>query len=529
MTITPTSRIILLKNPIEIDYMNELTFTSLENQYNYFYNLPKLECENATYQRKDEVVRFPTGGNNSEGVTYEDLLEYNYCMYQNSAFDDKWFYAFVKNVTFDNPGMSYIELETDVYQTWLFDLTFKNSYVEREHVNNDTVGLHTVPEGLELGEFIVNSHLSDNYNNDLTIVMGATLTPGEFLPLTGGIYGGIYSGIKYYRYDSVDTLNTYLNQYQDGRSDAVIDLFLAPKWLCGGNTTNIPIANSNSPSTQDLGISKITSLNGYTPKNKKLLTSPFCYIIVSNSTGQANTLRQEVWNTNNNSEMVLRMYGTLTPGCSIRAVPINYNGTEFNYDESITLGKFPQLNWATDQYTNWLTQQGVSIGAIRLNAEQAGVANGVANIIGGTLLGSRGDTTGGTMVGSGINGIYSTMQESYRRQLVPNTIEGNINSGDVTTGIGANRFHCYKMSIKQEYAKIIDDYMSAYGYKVNSYKIPNMTGRRNWNYVKTIGCNIEGTIPQNDMQKIKQIFNNGVTLWHNPNTFLDYSQDNSII
>ena len=153
MLIVPTSRIILLKNPIEIDYENELTFASRQAQYDYFYNLPKLECENATYQRKDEVVRFPTNGNTN--ITFEDLLEYNYCMYQNNAFDNKWFYAFVKKVTFDNPGMSYVELETDVFQTWYFDITFKNSFIERENVNNDSVGIHNIFEGLESGGYII--------------------------------------------------------------------------------------------------------------------------------------------------------------------------------------------------------------------------------------------------------------------------------------------------------------------------------------------------------------------------------------
>ena len=85
------------------------------------------------------------------------------------------------------------------------------------------------------------------------------------------------------------------------------------------------------------------------------------------------------------------------------------------------------------------------------------------------------------------------------------------------------------MSITEEYAKIIDKYFSMYGYKVNDVKTPNITGRTNWNYVKTIGCNIVGDVPQDDMQKIKDIFNNGVTLWHNPNTFLDYSQSNNIV
>ena len=153
MLIVPSSRIILLKNPIEIDYANELTFASKEAQYNYFYNLPKLECEKATYQRKDEVVRFPTDPY-LEGTTYDDLIEYNYCMYQNDKWGNKWFYAFIKKVTFDNPGMSYIELETDVWQSWCFDITFKNSFIEREHVNDDSIGLHTIPENLETGDYI---------------------------------------------------------------------------------------------------------------------------------------------------------------------------------------------------------------------------------------------------------------------------------------------------------------------------------------------------------------------------------------
>ena len=82
------------------------------------------------------------------------------------------------------------------------------------------------------------------------------------------------------------------------------------------------------------------------------------------------------------------------------------------------------------------------------------------------------------------------------------------------------------MRAKTEYLKIIDDYFSMYGYKVNSVKIPNITGRTNWNYVKTINANILGDIPQEDIQELKNMFDNGVTFWHNPNTFLDYSQNN---
>ena len=85
------------------------------------------------------------------------------------------------------------------------------------------------------------------------------------------------------------------------------------------------------------------------------------------------------------------------------------------------------------------------------------------------------------------------------------------------------------MSIKKEYARIIDNYFSMFGYKINRVKVPNITGRSNWNYVKTINCNFDGNIPQTDLNIIRAMFNNGVTLWHNPSTIYDYSNSNNIV
>ena len=138
------------------------------------------------------------------------------------------------------------------------------------------------------------------------------------------------------------------------------------------------------------------------------------------------------------------------------------------------------------------------------------------------------------MVGSGLNQIWNTMQESYRMDMVPTGVKGSLNTGDVLTSAGANRIHCYRVTIKQEFAKIIDGFFNMYGYKVNSVRsvsdfLKSRTCRTNWNYVKTVNCNLEGEIPQDDLQKIKSIFNNGFTLWHNPATFLDYTQTNAIV
>ena len=47
--------------------------------------------------------------------------------------------------------------------------------------------------------------------------------------------------------------------------------------------------------------------------------------------------------------------------------------------------------------------------------------------------------------------------------------------------------------------------------------------------VKTIDNNFDGDIPQEYLQTIKNIFNNGITLWHNPSTMYNYSVSNAIV
>ena len=68
-----------------------------------------------------------------------------------------------------------------------------------------------------------------------------------------------------------------------------------------------------------------------------------------------------------------------------------------------------------------------------------------------------------------------------------------------------------------------------YGYKVNRLATPNIHKRSNWDYIKTIQVNIEGNVPEKDLDSIRSLFNNGCTFWHTTTHYLDYSQTNSIL
>ena len=519
--ITPSTNLYLLKLPIELSNKNQLTWNNKQDQYNYFNSIEKLEVDNFTYQRQDSVIRYP--------ANIDSIINYNYVMYQNENFSNKWFYAYITSMRYVNNNTTEIYIKTDVFQTWQFDLEFKDSFIEREHVTNDTIGNNTIPEGLELGEYTYVFHEADGYNNELTNVLASTTTPDELVGITGGIFGGIPSGIRYYRYDNIgvptDTGSTTLlgainRLNQGGKADAITGLFMAPKWLAGGDSSNIPIANSTAPEFVYVNISAIPNLNGYMPRNNKLWCYPYCLIEVSNNTGQATTYMPERWSKNENGKYQMMMRGSLTPGCSIRIFPLNYNGDNRPYDEGISLGKFPQLNWITDQYTNWLTQNGVGIGVVKLPANLVNLGEPVVDIL---------TANKPTDVSSGLSGIYQAIKTNYQHSIIPNTAEGNLNSGDVTTGMLENRFQFYGKTIKYEYAKIIDKYFDMYGYKVNEVKIPNLKSRSNWNYIKCIGANIHGYFNQNDLNEIVDMFNAGITLWHTTTHFLDYSLTNRIL
>ena len=173
MNIIPDSDIILLKCPLELDNKNQITFSSSEAQFNYFNSLPKIELDSASYLRKDESIRVPE--------LLEDILQYNYLMYRNHNYSDKWIYAFITDSEYLNDNCTRIDFETDVFQTWQFDFEFKKSFVEREIVSDDTIGLHTVPEDLETGEYISNAHekdtFMDSFTDDMCFVVASSSEP----------------------------------------------------------------------------------------------------------------------------------------------------------------------------------------------------------------------------------------------------------------------------------------------------------------------------------------------------------------
>lgn len=531
MAITPTGQIILLNVPIEIDNKNQLTFSSETNQYNYFLSrkVSSFEYSDCSYLRKDSILKVP--------AHIDNLYNVNYLMYRNRNFSSKWFYAFITKKEYISDNCTALTIKTDCYQTWQFNIDIKPSFVVREHTNDDSIGKNTIDENLDVGDIITINHSGIRYSTTgCKVVIMSTYDPYNNQQHIAPVrpVNGLMFGCKMWAFDHNDLsgITDFIMQtIQNVDRSAIQGMFMCPSELLSGqldtNDHNSIIPSYTVYSNIETYFPRDNSspYSDYTPKNNKCYCYPYHFLEVSNSNGEKQQYRIEDFERDERGNILFTNYMSLQIGISGRLCPTNYKGTvpsQYNNDLGVTLSKFPCCQWETDYYTNWLTQNSVNrfrnalnVGSsimMPINLDSTKTVDKFANGM------SKGISTANS-----IAGIVGSYKEAA---IQANQVSGD-NSADVSFSMGANGYTLLEKRCKLEYLKIIDDYFSMFGYKTNLVKVPNITGRSNWNYVETRNIDITGNAPQEDVQEIKNMFDNGVTLWHNPNTFGDYSQSNT--
>ena len=569
---TNISKVYLLTVPLEDDLKNTLYFVDATSQHNYFagvigktYTNVSYQSETKTFRCKDEI---------------DTIRQYNYIMWQNPAFSNKWFYAFIKKMEFVSTGLTDVVFEVDPLQTYMFDITIKPSFVEREHTNNDAIGANTYPEDLELGEMVCNGpvtnfggvggvqmsdyccviEVSQIENKGESATMSYQWQSGTHseTPRLNSIYRGTIPLVVGLVSGAGNTPSLVTRQYdRAGLSDAIINVYMLPKVLVGSwNQLNISVKVGDNTNTISVAVpadktgvynlgtttfNRPNSLATYVPRNKKLLCWPFNYFTISNNAGTCQPFRYEDFS----SGVSFKVEGTFGISGSTKATPQNYrrvDAGENALDYSINGPKYPVCSWKSDSYTNWLTQNSVNMGMqwgreilgagvdIVGGAVRGGIAGSMAGGVGlgaGVLLGAgAGAFTGGASL---IGVAKEQFQAKTKANMVADQVQGNTGAGDFLWAKYRSPFTFTPMSIKAEYARVCDDFMDVFGYQVNRLKVPNTNHRQNWWYTKTINANIIGNVPNDEMNKIKGAYNNGLTFWKNPSNFLNYSVSNGII
>lgn len=500
------SEIILCNMRLDKEYKNVLNYTQEQMV---------TECrKKGVYTNNTYSFIRPTTNIIEVNVPYNQAIGCNYIAFQNYDYSNKWFFAFIDDVEYRNNNCIRIKFTVDVWSTFFSQLTIFDSFVIREHTNDDTIGANTVPENIEMGEHICYNQEYYNKLDDIAYVVQTTQSP------TGQNYGYSYIGkIPFagntYLFTELNSFQILIDSYAtEGRSDAIYNAYIIPKIIAqGGGLTNKYQDTLNIPKTYQ-------TANNYTIKNNKLFTYPYNYLVMSNNAGSNNIYHFELFDT---TYCVFLLEAIGTTGCSVVCYPIHYGKGQTNRDEGLVGAKFPTLSWAKDNYTNWLTQQAVNINRGTVNS---GVQMGL-----GMLSIGLGNIGGGiSQIWQGFNSAFDVASQVYEHSFVPPTVQGLVNNSDINFTANKMGYTFYYYGLKDEYIKIIDNYFTMFGYKVNAMKKPNITGRPYWNYIK-ISSESEfayAPISRIYLDEINNIARRGTTIWHSHDNIGNYSLDNSL-
>lgn len=512
MYIEPQTNVKLLRNvPLDNTYEHTIYFSSVGAQSSYFSGLTKYNLTNYTYQRvNSNQIRVARKA--------DDLYDCNYIMFQNSAFGSKWFYAFVTSVEYVNNETATITYELDVMQTWFFDCEPTMCYVEREHSVTDGIGENIIPENIDTGEYVFNGFgkITNVLDPLCVVIMVADTDTGAF----GTLYDGIFGGCKLYAYDrtDVDNITAFLSGYST-KPEAIVGMYMAPVIGTGGAIGDSGVALEYSSSSYTLNVQQ-DALTGnepialnYYPKNKKLYTYPYNFLVITNGKTTM-SYRYEFFDA---LTPRFEIDVPITMPIQVALRPRNYKGSGNNTlnQETMVLDDYPMCSWTTDSFSAWLAQNSLPIGSTVGGAGLAGVAS------------LAGVAIPGIGIVAGASQVANLLAQGYKASISADIARGTLNSGNVDVASDNKTFFGGRCTITWQYAQMIDDYFSVYGYATRRVKYPNRSSRPHWNYVKTVDACVTGSAPADDTKKICEIYNKGITFWKNGNEVGNYSLDNS--
>lgn len=506
---------------------------------------------NQYYTRKSEnVVRIAPA---EVGGTIANVYNAQYMRFKNTAYENKWFYAFILSVDYVNDSVVDVHFALDIMMTWMGCFDFEPSFVVRQHVQNDLIGSNTVEENIDCGEYICERTEAleisklDQQDNLINYKIGVWRTYDSqaegigWNPLRQGTYSPLMVNFYTMTSDGIDDLEELIERLTNqNRADEILAIKLVP-----GIATDL---NGDAPITINHPVSKpydnfVTSAN--TPKNNKLFTYPYKYLAVENCEGSSTVFKWEYFNSyppsSNSQDCIFKLLASaVSPAVSITLIPQNYRRKTTDPANAITMNKFLSVAWNVDVYKAYLAQRDSTLPGEVLTAVTGGAiaGGGVGSMFPGpgTMAGA---TIGG--IGAGLStlaskGVFAQLFNQIAgvdEYIMPNQTKGNPDS-DLLIQNKEKKFFFRKMCITPERMRVIDDYFTMYGYAIKRIQNPNMHARTRFTYLKTLGCNIKAkqgwSIPAYDATAIESMIDDGKRFWVSSVTVGDYTGgDNAII
>ena len=596
--ITPNSTIWLLSGiNLEPSYTHTLfcqdfstVALSRNAQFNAFTTAAYLKytLTNYSYQRRERnYIRVKK--------KIEDLYDCNYMIFKNTSYEDRYFYAFITNAKYINDNTTELTYEIDVMQTWWFDYTLNQCFVERETSATDEIGDNLLPEPVSIGEYVYErksyAPISRTKTSSLPyILLCVSSDPTQQTGISaakGTFEGGTYQGVGYRYYscasadlqDTINKITDYLNTLAIfNRTNTVINMIMVPNGLIpsgavdGNNTSSTYTPQSYAGSIINATIATYDNVDlgmyhtygrgtgAWTPKNNKLFTYPYCFFIGTNNQGTTIEYKYEYFS----SPVSFRMVCDFSPNPTVAMIPINYMqevvDAEEDFSHALTITNFPQCSWATNDLVAKMIQatmglataatlrkhvpllyQGEHEGGGRIGKQfsfnesyQGKRLSGNENWV-TTEDAYEGQRYGGTIKSGLADGAVKQLGKDFVRTasaigytLLNSHIINSSGNGNILQASGNFEFAFKEVHIRTDFAKVIDDFFTMYGYQTNRIKVPNRNARPFWTYTKTTNCTIDGKMPMEDAEKIQDIYNNGITFWTALSNIGNYSLNNGV-
>lgn len=466
-------------------------------------------------------------GKISTGFTYSQCLQSNYIAFQNTDYNNKWFFAWIDDIEYKGEKCTEISYTIDAWSTFYGDWTKTATMVLREHTADDTIGANIQPEnvnfgayrtilsfnaGVSNGRYGVGFLVSDYPTGDAPLDYIATMQGGVFNGLSGGFYRG---NTDTETLDlAVDLIKLYNN---NTRENAIQAVFTVPSIFFDTNQEMV----DNGIYTRDYSIRlPIDNAVFSELENNKLLTFPYTKLEVTDNNGNTLEFAFEYFD-NNIATFTLK--GRRSPLVELCLYPDNYKGETANYDNQLYMSGFPTCAFATDYFKSWYMNNYQSIENSLLTSTMGSTIGAVTSLATGNPIGA-------------INGSVSLLGKVMEATtainvatLQPNPVRGAYSSGNIN--MCENNKMDFKFNVKTLMAEDmskIDDYFKMFGYATNKIKIPNFNSRENFNYIQIAGNIGYGEVPSSYMEIINNACNKGLTIWHNHSDLGNYSVSNTI-
>lgn len=403
----PRAKVWLSSQPFDPSNENKLYFDNAGDKFNHFIN-GALQVP-STDNIGDSLSWANRNGTIKLRISYNTALAYNYMVIREyeASNDHKDFYCYIVGIEYDNPNTTIFMVQTDVFTTWMHDITFKPCLVERETVASDELFEHLLPEKISTGSYEVYSQeighvalgaksateLNENYyvcfttcgSNSPNVPRIHDTDIANIDPPPTYIGGNLNCGCYFWAWSRVSDAAYDISWYSGAGNvgnafiippEEVVGIFLVPKPHGDEAGTNDflehgsdysdgriftlkskgerPMAFTTNPTTSAFGYQ-----SGFTPHNNKLYSYPYCYTSLAlTTTGEERVFKNEMCPRDDEGQPLISISSCFT----LNAIPSlamwcnEYNGEHDSYSNAVVFNQFPSIPYACDGFQQYWAQ-----------------------------------------------------------------------------------------------------------------------------------------------------------------------------